>query len=224
MYLYITEKTPQQKADLWVKTKSEYKDMCQALFESLDAYIADSGKKNRGERELVSSLLIKSVFHLRSFGEISKIPKAFKKDDQGKPYFEDFDISFNIAHSDGLVVIAYGKNEKIGVDTECEIEEKRAANLSLRFPMIASLKTEKCPEKIEAYVMGHNGEFTAVDLDFSGEDFTEKWTVAEALMKCDGRGFSTLSSLERLAEKMKSCTFIYECEKGKNYISVATKE
>lgn len=224
MYLYIVEKNPQPKSDLWIKTKSEYKDIDPLFLESLDSYIEASGKKNEGERGLVSSLLVISLSHLASLGEVSKMPKALKKDEHGKPYFEDFDIGFNIAHSDNLVVIAYGENEKIGVDTEGEIEEKRAEHLSARFPQITSLKVEKHTKKIEAYEVNENGEVSAVNLDFSKEDFTTKWTMAEALMKCDGRGFSLLPSLEKLAEEMKIYTLVHNTENTKNYISVAIKE
>ncbi len=223
MYLYIIKKKPQEKIDLWQKTKNEYKDIDPLFLESLDSYIEASGKKNGGERQLTSALLLISLSHLYSLGEVLKMPKTLKKDDHGKPYFEDSDIGFNIAHSDSLVLIAYGENEKIGVDTEGEIEEKRAENLKLRFPQIASLKAEKHSRKIEAYEVGQKGEITALDLDFSEKGFTTKWTMAEALMKCDGRGFSALSSLENLAEEMEIYPLVYTTENTKNYISIAMK-
>jgi hypothetical protein len=43
-------------------------------------------------------------------------------------------------------------------------------------------------------------------------------------MKCDGRGFSALPELEKINEKMKICTMVFDSENGKEYIAVAIKK
>ena len=224
MYLYIVEKNPQPKSDLWIKTKSEYKDIYPSLFDSLDSYISSSGKKNRGERIMVSSLIVSSLINLLEAGYIQKIPQAMKKSENGKPYFEDSDLHFNIAHSEDMVAIAYSKDGDIGVDIEGEIEEKRAEKLEIRFPKIAGIKAQKSDTDLQAYIMNEVGEILPLALDFADDNFTAKWTIAEAVMKCFGGGFSALPSIEKKAEEMQVLTFIFEAENKKNYISVAMKK
>lgn len=53
--------------------------------------------------------------------------------------------------------------------------------------------------------------------------FEEKWTIAEAVMKCDGRGFSALPELSELSKNMEIFSFIYKDEEKKAYISLAKK-
>ena len=72
--------------------------------------------------------------------------------------------------------------------------------------------------------MKENGEFESIELSTADENFTAKWTTAEAIMKCDGRGFSALPELEKIKEKMKICTMLFDSENGKEYIAVAIKK
>jgi hypothetical protein len=53
------------------------------------------------------------------------------------------------------------------------------------------------------------------------DSFTAKWTAAEALMKCDGRGFSALGELQTLMKEMKVFSFSLTKENKKIYASIA---
>ena len=224
MYLYILSKNTQDENSLWQKTKSEYKDIYPSLFNSLDSYISSSGKKNQGERIMVSSLIVSSLINLLEAGYIQKIPQAMKKSENGKPYFEDFDLHFNIAHSEDMVAVAYSKDGNIGVDIEGEIKEEIAEKLEIRFPKIAGVKAQKSDTPLQAYIMNDEGKFLPLTPDLAEDNFTAKWTIAEAIMKCFGGGFSALPSIEKMAEEMQVLTFIFEAEKNKNYISIAMKK
>ena len=224
MYLYILRKNTQDENSLWQKTKTEYKDIYPSLFESLDSYISSSGKKNQGERIMVSTLIVSSLINLFEAGSIQRIPQSMKKSENGKPYFADSDLYFNIAHSKETVAIAYSKDGDIGVDIEGEIKEERAENLETRFPKIAGIKAQKSDTNLQAYIMNEVGKILPLPLDFADDNFTAKWTIAEAVMKCFGGGFSVLTSIEKMAEEMQVLTFIFEAENKKNYISVAMKK
>ena len=66
-----------------------------------------------------------------------------------------------------------------------------------------------------------NGEFVSINLLPTDGLFTSKWTVCEAIMKCDGRGFSAIHDISTLAEKMEIISFIREHGGRKTYISIA---
>ena len=114
--------------------------------------------------------------------------------------------------------LAYDENAEIGVDIENEIPPKKAEKLAERFEGISSLKTEKNEKKITAFEMIENGDFTPITL------ITAKWTAAEAIMKCDGGGFSALPKLETLTESIKVCTCVFKSDEKKIYVSLAKKD
>ena len=223
MYLYFLSKKTQDIDTLWNKTKSKYKEKMADLVFSLEGYINTSGKANRDERILTAFLILESLPTLPFFAAKS-VPSSLKKSIHGKPYFENSSIKINIAHNEDFVLVAYDENAEIGVDLEGEIEPQKVEKLSERFASISSLKTAKLEEKISAFIMKENGKFESIKFSTADENFTTKWTTAEAIMKCDGRGFSTLPELEKIKEKMKICTMVFDSENGKEYIAVAIKK
>ena len=122
------------------------------------------------------------------------------------------------------MLVAYDENDEIGVDLEGEIEPQKAEKLAERFVSISTLKMAKFEEKISAFIMNENGKFESIELSTADENFTAKWTAAEAVMKCDGRGFSTLPELEKIKKEMNVFTLVFESEDNKEYISVAIKK
>ena len=213
--------------DLYEEKKSKYIKVARALVESLDDYILSSGKRNKDERLVASSLILDSVFDLVSFASFP-IPGGIKKDAFGKPSLCESDIKISIAHNEDYVVVAYARDIEIGVDIEGEIDEEKAEKLSLRFFGISSLNIEKKSSemaegnmKIYLFKMLDDGRFEPVSLAVADDSFTAKWTAAEALMKCDGRGFSALCEIERLKKRMNICSFCLQFNDNKTYISIA---
>ena len=223
MYLYFLSKKTQGIDALWNKTKSKYKEKMEELIFSLEDYISTSGKANRDERIFTAFLILESLPTLPFFATES-VPSSLKKGVHGKPYFENSSIKINIAHNEDFVLVAYDENAEIGVDIENEIPPEKAGKLSERFAGISSLKAEKNEENISAFIMKKNGKFESIELSTADENFTAKWTTAEAIMKCDGRGFSALLELEKIKGKMKICTMLFDSENGKGYIAVAIKK
>ncbi len=248
IYLYMKNKTPQNDDYLWRKTKGEYDKKTLPFLESLDRYIESSGSKNRGERKETSLLILKSLYHFAADSGYEKMPTALEKDPNGRPCFVGADINISISHSEDDIVICYSQGAEIGVDIEDEIDEKRAENLEKRFTDIAKLSpNKKCESpsekeenkadetseikvgkpkedcaKIKAFKLFED-EFLPIELSLSESNFTAKWTAAEAIMKCDGRGFSALPELDLLAEKTSVSTYTLSRKNAKAYVSIAEK-
>ncbi len=228
IYSYILNKNVDNKMLLFENVKSEYDEKSAEILFSLDGYIAASGKSNKEERTLTAALLLKSLSHLSSQESITP-PAALKKDEHCKPYFESSNLKLSISHNEDFVAIAYAKGTDIGIDIEGEIPLEKTEKLSKRFPAIATLISEKSDEategdtKICLFEMLEGGRFEPLSLIPADDSFTAKWTAAEALMKCDGRGFSAFGEFEGLNKNMNVFCFCLPFENKKTYISLAEK-
>ena len=242
IYFYILNKNVTDKTALFENAKSEYDEKTAELLTSLNGYIAASGKSNKDERTLTAALLLKSLGHLVSEESITLptalkkeeldkpyFPTALKKDECGKPYFEGSDLKLSISHNEDFVAIAYTKGADIGIDIEGEIPAEKTEKLSKRFPAIASLTLEKNSKNADddteicLFKMSEDGRFEPLSPIPADDSFTAKWTAAEALMKCDGRGFSALGEIEKLNKNINVFCFYLSFEKKKIYISLAEK-
>lgn len=229
VYVYLMNKKIDNAEVLYLEKKSKYEKVARALVESLDDYVSSSGKMNKDERFITASLILDSVFDLVGFASFP-VPGSMKKDGFGKPSFGKSEIKISVAHEENYAVAAYSIGREIGVDIEGEIDEKKAEKLALRFPKIASLNIENkgdkkaVGEKIIFLEMKEDGSAEPLNLLPADGSFSAKWTAAEALMKCDGRGFSSLSELDILAEKMAFSSFSFPWEKEKIYVSIAMEE
>lgn len=240
IYFYILNKNVADKTAFFEKAKSEYNERSAELIDSLNGYVAASGKSNKDERILTAALLLKSLGHLTSEESITIpstlkkdgldkpcFPTALKKDECGKPCFDVSDLKLSISHNEDFVAIAYTKGADIGIDIEGEIPAEKAEKLSKRFPAIASLTLEKNSKnaddniEISFFKMFEDGSFDSLSLAPAGDSFTTKWTAAEALMKCDGRGFSALGELQTFMKEMKVFFFSLTKENKKIYASIA---
>lgn len=229
MYLFLSDKNAEEQSLLWEKIKSKKEDGYEALIDSLSDYVSSSGKKNLEERLAASTLLYTALCYLKNRGEIECVG-ALKKGEHGRPYLDGGDAKISISHSDGGVALAVSKDREIGVDIENEIGPERAERLEKRFFREeklsentfenATLPKKIGGENVKAYSL-KNGELVSEKILPTDGSFTSKWTVCEAIMKCDGRGFSALHEIGTLAEKMEIISFIRERGGRKTYISIA---
>lgn len=229
IYVYLIDKKTENPQALYEEKKSKYFNVSRELIESLDEYVLSSGKRNKDERILVAALVLESVFDLVSFASFP-IPRGIKKDAFGKPSFGGSDVKISIAHNEDYAVVAYAKGAEIGVDIEGEIDEKKAENLAVRFPVTSSLNVEKKEnengdeEKIIFLHFKEDSPFEPLNLPSADGSFSAKWTAAEAIMKCDGRGFSALGDIQNLLENMNISAFTIRKNNKKSYISLAMKK
>ncbi len=136
----------------------------------------------------------------------------------GKPFYKDENIYFSLSHCENMVAVSISDKEFVGVDIEGEISSERAERLEKRFfretefsvkplnvfYMFAELSAAGCLCFYE--ILEDRGDgllFTDIDkaairpIGIS-ESFSAKWTLSEAVMKCEGSGFSSLRELNKL--------------------------
>ncbi len=139
---------------------------------------------------------------------------------EGKPYLKSQDIGFSISHTRGLVCVALFEGD-IGVDAQAidEISCERAKALSTRFFSDVHMDALDIPDftdetntsslgvKIDLISTTYHLTDAGVQATYdkvkcvSGIDGPlRKWCECEALLKLDGRGFSALGDISKIAE------------------------
>ncbi len=125
---------------------------------------------------LVSRALLKSVlslYHVR----VSANDWEFRCNQHGKPEIAnqsvDNPVQFNLAHCDGLIVLAITKNNEIGVDVEQLNRPRSLFELAATsFSAIEQATLSKLPENKRS------------------KRFIELWTLKESYIKARGQGLS----------------------------------
>ena len=145
----------------------------------------------------------------------------------GKPYFDSSelkDLSFNISHSGGLCAVCIcDEGKAVGVDIQEEIEKEKAERIKERF-YEGEIPMEESPDPV--YLFGGFSSFgdcffaeipsEGIELCDPSESFLDRWSLCEAVMKCDGGGFASYGNIEKLLSKTKRQT-IRLTYKGKKY-------
>ncbi len=117
-------------------------------------------------RELLGIILEKDASSLRFF-----------KNENGKPFLEKpTKIEFNVSHSNGLTLMAFHPNCKVGIDVE-------RINKELNWKPIAD---RWFPAKIKR-------ELLSIPTEQRNEKFFELWCRFEAILKCSGQGIKGLN-------------------------------
>jgi 4'-phosphopantetheinyl transferase len=86
-----------------------------------------------------------------------------------RPYIKNSNVDFNISHSKDYVVCAFSKNNSIGIDIE-------ALNFDININDFKS-------------IFSRNEFDLIINSNKSIEIFYKLWTIKEAILKADGRGF-----------------------------------
>lgn len=124
-----------------------------------DRYLSIAGK-----------LLLAKALGIYGFDEVDAF-EHFRYSDKGRPYIEGIDIDFNISHSGNLVVCAFSKRDKVGIDIQKKITLTRT-QANLYYNLIEDTGETGCPEDLKVdYVL-------------------EVWTRKEAVSKLLGDGLS----------------------------------
>lgn len=152
--------------------------------------------------------------------------------EDGKPEFVihegSLPITFNISHSGGLAAVCVcDEGYDVGVDIQESVDPERAERLGKRFlDFDINVKTElETVYLFGAFAPDGNCMFAEIPYRSlkKGDhctDITDKWSLTEALVKCDGKGFcqrdNVLDSLEKMCSETVKISY-----KGKSY-SVST--
>ena len=148
------------------------KTLSQDELERLSAYQFERDKERFiASRGSLRTLLTRYL--QKSHPKIAPKEIHFSYEPRGKPYIEDSAISFNLAHSGNLVLIAVIKNKRIGVD----VEEMRTDR------NIITLAKQLLSEK-------EYGTFLTLSEQEQLDLFYTDWTRKEAFLKASGYGLT----------------------------------
>ena len=131
--------------------------------------------------------------------EFSLPETEIKKTADGKPYFEEKGYpAFSISHTAGAVCVAiFDGAGSIGADIEKCSERLLNKRLTDRF-FPGLTKADNSVSDIEIKVRGEV---------YDAEPEKALFTLGEAVIKCDGRGFSAAGEAYELIRKMKTSSF-----------------
>ena len=116
-------------------------------------------------RTLLGKVLLRNYLNQYTNFKLSDIDKTL----YNRPYIKNSDIDFNISHSGKYVICAFTKYDSIGID----IEE---LNPNINIDEFNSVFT--------------NNELNFIkSTDDEVETFYRFWTIKEAILKANGRGF-----------------------------------
>ncbi len=157
-------------------------------------------------------------------------PPKIAKTDLGKPFFTpamDGDSRFfNISHSRGYAAVLLTDMGECGVDIEPDADSRKMEKIKSRF-LNKRLKPEEITAEISVRTEGFSDGLAIEKYSFCDESLTlavAEWTILEAVLKADGRGFSAFGEGEELAKKMQSVTFKLTDGVKSVYLTAAIKK
>ncbi len=100
-------------------------------------------------------------------------PNAFGRPEICNPVPEAQDVSFNVSHTDGAIVLAVSRARRIGIDIESDVDSRNRMDIAQRF--FAPLEYQ---------------DLQRTPLPHQSRRFLEYWTLKEAYVKARGLGVS----------------------------------
>ena len=170
-------------------------------------------------------------FALRDIYAEKNADICFSED--GKPYLINCDkkIYISISHCNTLSAVCLSDNGEIGIDIQDEIDAVRAMRLQNRFFTNLNFKNNlKSENKIFVFQFCED-KFTLTEgneshLNFNDNvgDFTEKWSLAESLLKCQGTGFGGAADVIEIQKSCYSSTVRLMAENKAFALSISIKK
>ena len=155
----------------------------------------------------------------------------------GKPRLSDKHgsgrLNFNLSHGAGFAALVItDEGCEVGIDIEPPTDSARRERLESRMSDVLPTadKIERAldiaPLTVEMDTLGRCSESTTPTeiKTANGECFETRWTLLEALMKCDGRGFSAVKSSADLCRYMSVRSMKISYKDSTVYMSVAAQK
>jgi 4'-phosphopantetheinyl transferase len=172
----------EDRIDLWLVLHDEIDDA--ALLASYRELLSDEERAREGrflrgqdrQQFLLTRVLVRTV--LSRYVAVSPGQWRFSTLEHGKPAIENdaarqAGLSFNIAHTHGLVVLAVSKERALGVDVERLARKPVSLQIAERY---------FAPEEVAALV--------ALPREQQMSRFFDYWTLKEAYIKARGMGLA----------------------------------
>lgn len=179
---YVADVVTTEQIDLWLAFQDEIEDVL--LLREYASLLSES-ERARGARfhfdlhrrqHLITRALIRTV--LSGYCDVSPRDWRFATNDYGRPNVTAPDVlgglSFNLAHTDGLIVCACATSSIVGVDVERVRIDKAPLDIADRYFSRAEV-----------------AELRALPREEQPARFFQYWTLKESYIKATGKGLST---------------------------------
>lgn len=158
---------------------------------------------------------------------------SIERDENGKPYFSDRKIDFNISHDKDIAAVVISDEGSVGIDVQAheEVSDRLREKASLIYEsknLSSVTDGGDLREEIEAVEYTSESGFLKscihIEKAIDKTDFFTKWTTLEALAKADGRGLSLLSEIDFEKEKFMLKSFSLKDKNKKSYALAVCKK
>lgn len=206
-------------------SQTEKEELISALPSSLKERASRPiGAKISTERVCAYALLNKLLSDMK----ISSENIAVSVDEGGKPYVSALSGGFSLSHTDGLVMLAYNEDGGIGCDAEKKqnLLSERIKRIEERFLKKYGGEYSHLDERFKIFTCKHsNGGISITEADVTQNSFeVSKWVLAEAVLKLDGGGFSSLCGIEEIEKNSLVFASSISLSGEKYDIAVATEK
>lgn len=151
----------------------------------------------------------------------------------GKPYIlgAKRNLYVNISHSDTLSAVCISDEGEVGVDVQERIDDARSARLEKRFFGGLEIKSDISKDEISLTVFEETNEKFVLtkntknrfEIIENKNDYTEKWSLGESLLKCDGIGFGGAENVKEMQNSYSSLTTRISTENKEIALSITIK-
>lgn len=188
---------PENQIQVWQLALPETGDEAAALLPLLSADEAERAGRFLVPRARAAFALARGTLRLLlgAYLDIDPRQLRFVYNAQGKPCLEGHELSFNLSHSQGLALYAFGRRLPLGIDVEGLRPTVASAQIARRFfsaPEVAALERLAPEHRTEA--------------------FFNCWTRKEAYLKARGEGLSL--GLQRFAVSIDGPARLLDSEEG----------
>ena len=159
-------------------------DISQIEFDRLWLFLSEDerSRANRFKREYIRRNFVAARGNLRALlaqrlGCLAQ-EIQFSSGDRGKPYIQDWDIHFNLAHSQDLAIYAICGDHEVGIDLEYINPECDFENIAQRYFLPSEQKI----------LQGLGDQ----NKDLARLAFYQAWTLKEAYGKATGQGIANI--------------------------------
>ena len=170
-------------------------DISQIEFDRLWLFLSDDerSRADRFKREYLRRNFVAGRGNLRALlaqrlGCLAQ-EIQFSYGDRGKPYIRDYDIYFNLAHSQDLAIYAICSDREVGIDLEY-------INPECDFESIARRYFLRSEQQIIEKLQNQN-------LDLARRAFYRAWTLKEAYGKATGQGIANILDLVDVSQLLE---------------------
>lgn len=179
-------------------------DMRVVLWKNIVIGTACTGTEHKyhAEHEAAYNLLYNIVQSRFENEDTEKL--VISRADNGKPFFENSGLHFNVSHCRGMVACAVSYESEVGIDAE-NVRSSRE-NVAKRIMTLAEYEQYQKSDK-------------------SDEFFFKVWTYKESVLKLTGEGIrAELNNLDSLSDNRFDVNFIKITKSDVDYyVSVARK-